>query len=391
MMPDDPLRRLFNSTWDTLLAKLGDTIRPIVIECVEKMLWCSSSVYGSKHYKCENPECTHSKYVHHSCKSRACSSCGTKATENWVAKQRHILPQCEWQHIVFTMPDVFWPFFAMNRPLLNEIFKLAADILQGWASQKGLEIGIFGALHTYGRQFNWNIHLHLSVTAGGLCKTTGAWKSIYFDVDTLRKCWKAAIIEFFRKRHGAITLPEEFDHPLDWYNFLDGQRHGYWHVYLARKNSEANQTVNYLGRYLKKLPLSASRLRHMAANEKLNIRYLDHRTKRYETMEIDAEALVLLLIEHIPDKHFKMIRYYGFLANCKRGELLPKVYAALDEPLKEQPKQPSFAVMLKAYVGVDPFECILCGGRMVYSSFRAGENIQTKIYERMLKVKFCAN
>ncbi len=127
----------------------------------------------------------------------------------------------------------------------------------------------------------------------------------------------------------------------------------------------------------------------MAANEKLNIQYLDHRTKGYKTMEIGAEALVLLLIEHTPDKHLKMNRYYGFLANCKRGELLPKVYAALDEPLRDQPKQPSFAVMLKAYVGVDPFEYILCGGRMVYSSFVAGERIKTKICERILKIKRC--
>ena len=130
----------------------------------------------------------------------------------------------------------------------------------------------------------------------------------------------------------------------------------------------------------------------MAANEKLKVRYLDHRTnKRYKTMEIDAESLVLLLIEHIPDKNFKMIRYYGFLANCKRRELLPKVYIALDQTVEELPKQPSYAVMLKGYVGVDPFECILCGGRMVYSSFRAGETITTKIKERMWKVKFCAN
>ncbi len=34
-------------------------------------------------------------------------------------------------------------------------------------------------------------------------------------------------------------------------------------------------------------------------------------------------------ISHIPSRHFKMVRYYGFLANRKRGELLPKVYTAL--------------------------------------------------------------
>lgn len=35
-------------------------------------------------------------------------------------------------------------------------------------------------------------------------------------------------------------------------------------------------------------------------------------------------------VSHIPSRHFKMVRYYGFLANRKRGMLLPKVYDALE-------------------------------------------------------------
>jgi len=34
---------------------------------------------------------------------------------------------------------------------------------------------------------------------------------------------------------------------------------------------------------------------------------------------------------HIPARHFRMVRYYGFLANRKRGRLLPKVYEALEK------------------------------------------------------------
>ncbi|MGL4893366.1 MAG: IS91 family transposase, partial [Shewanella sp.] len=366
-------------------AKHGDHIRPIVIESIEKMLWCSTSVYGSKLYTCENPQCTHAKYIQLSCKGRACSPCGTTATERWIAKQQHILPQCSWQHITFTLPEQFWPLFAANRQLLKSLSKLASKIVLGWAEKKGVEIGVFSALHTYGRQFNWNVHMHISVTAGGLCKKSGQWKPLYFKADVLRERWKEAVIAFFRKQHGRINLPQKFQHPLDWYNFLDGHSHRYWHVYLAKKSKHAKQTVNYLGRYLKKLPLSASRLRHMAANEKLNVRYLDHRTQSHKTLEIGAEALILLLIEHIPDKYFKMIRYYGFLANCKRKLLLPKVYAALGQKVAPAPKAPSFAARLKGYVGVDPFECILCGNRMIYSSFRHGSSIKKLVALRIQK------
>ena len=57
--------------------------------------------------------------------------------------------------------------------------------------------------------------------------------------------------------------------------------------------------------------------------------YLNRRNGRTESRVLSPEALKDRMIEHIPDKHFKMIRYFGFLSNRRRGEMLPKVYDAL--------------------------------------------------------------
>ncbi|WGM11822.1 transposase zinc-binding domain-containing protein [Arsenophonus nasoniae] len=101
-----------------------------------------------------------------SCKSKACSSCGFKATEQWLAQQVHILPDCDWQHITFTMPHLLWPFFNNNWPLLNALFRAATRAMLQLARKQGIEIGIFCALHTYGRQLNQHPHVHVSVTRG---------------------------------------------------------------------------------------------------------------------------------------------------------------------------------------------------------------------------------
>lgn len=92
--------------------------------------------------------------------------------------------------------------------------------------------------------------------------------------------------------------------------------------------------------------------------------YLNHRNGRTESLILSPEALIERMIEHIPDKHFKMIRYFGFLSNRRRGEMLPKVYDALGIAPKYAPEMPGYAAMLKGYVKVDPFECILCGHRL---------------------------
>lgn len=54
-------------------------------------------------------------------------------------------------------------------------------------------------------------------------------------------------------------------------------------------------------------------------------------------------------VSHIPARHFKMVRYYGFLANRKRGTLLPKVYDALEMTVREKPKRPGCAVLMKGF------------------------------------------
>ncbi|WGM14908.1 transposase zinc-binding domain-containing protein [Arsenophonus nasoniae] len=133
---------------------------------VEKMLACSTCAMGVRRYCCSSPECSHSRFFCQTCKSKACSACGLKGTEQWIAQQRHILPDCEWQHITLTMPHLLWPFFNNNWYLLNQLFRCATRAMLKHAKRQGLEIGIFCALHTYGRQLNQHPHIHLSVTRG---------------------------------------------------------------------------------------------------------------------------------------------------------------------------------------------------------------------------------
>ncbi|MBB1466571.1 hypothetical protein H5300_25570, partial [Vibrio sp. SG41-7] len=43
---------------------------------------------------------------------------------------------------------------------------------------------------------------------------------------------------------------------------------------------------------------------------------------------------------------------------------------------KDAPEMPGYAAMLKGYVKVDPFECILCGHRLTFLRFRAGAAVR---------------
>ena len=66
------------------------------------------------------------------------------------------------------MPAELWELFRYNRSLLGSLSGLAATIILKVAGKKGIRPGIFTALHTFGRDLKWNVHVHLSVTVGGL-------------------------------------------------------------------------------------------------------------------------------------------------------------------------------------------------------------------------------
>ena len=69
----------------------------------------------------------------------------------------------------------------------------------------------------------------------------------------------------------------------------------------------------------------------------------------------------------------------------RRGKALPKVYAALDMKVEAEPKIPCYASMLKGYVKVDPYECILCESRLVFRNFRVGNSVADLVTHAMIQ------
>ena len=115
--------------------------------------------------------------------------------------------------------------------------------------------------------------------------------------------------------------------------------------------------------------------------------YLNHRNGQTESLILSPEALIERILEHIPDKHFKIFRYFGFLSNRRRGEMLPRVYDALGIAPKDSLEILGYAAMMKGYVKVDPLECILCGHRLTFLHFRVGEALSELVHHTLVKAQ----
>ena len=373
-----PIKQLFQrgQAWWRFYQQHEVTLREAIVGNVIAMLSCGLSIRGYAFYTCSNSACTHTKKVPFSCKSRFCPTCGKKATDQWIATQQAVLPHTTWQHITFTMPSALWPLFKENYVLLGQLSALAAKPVLGVARQKGLLPGIFTALHTFGRDLKYNVHVHLSVTRGGISDDQSTWKALYFAKRLVMPQWRYGAITLLRQAYqqGQLTLPPALlarcPTPAEFNAWLDQHYRKGWIVHFAKPTKNSHHTVNYLGRYLKRPPLAQSRLRHYDGQTVI-FTYLNHTTGHHQTRTEQSAAFIARLVQHIPDKGFRMIRYYGFLAHRVRSTLLPKVYALLDQPTP-QPPTIRWPTLLQHSFGLDPLQCILCQAPLRLSALVKG-------------------
>ena len=107
-------------TWDDYKIRYKDSLRQVEIENVERMRLCQTPKNGYKVYQC--PECGTKKYVPFTCKSRLCTSYGTKAANEWAEKINHNLLKVPHRHVVFTIPETLWEIF-MNPEYQKILFQ----------------------------------------------------------------------------------------------------------------------------------------------------------------------------------------------------------------------------------------------------------------------------
>lgn len=366
------LKHIFldNGNWWKFFLKYRRIIRIAIVINVLKMLACRTPALGFRLFRCTF--CSFQRACYFTCKSRFCASCGKKATDTWMQNAFNRLPRTRWQHITFTMPDVLWDIFWHNRHLINQVAPIAANIIKTQAKKQRFIPGIYLAIHTFGRDLKRNLHIHLSTTAAGLSFDHKRWISnAYFEHQKLKDSWKYGIITLLRKQYKdakrPLILPTKLKHLRNytafnsWLNFLYQKK---WVVHLNKQSDDHKNNTQYLGKYLKRPPIGETRIKAYDGKE-VTFQYLDHYTKETQAMTLPALEFIGRVVTHIPDEHFRAIRYYGFLSNRLSGKLMPIVYMLLSQLPPEKTIYIPWLQMLREHFRYNPLICPHCTAMMV--------------------------
>ena len=332
--------------------------RPVVMENIEKMVNCGDPSYGGAMYGC--PCCGALKFVPFRCHSKFCPTCGNKYCIDRSTKMSFKLIRCTHRHLVFTIDDELRPFFLKDRSLLDCLFQAVRSVLlemfHKLNKSKNFVPGFICVLHSFGRPLEWNPHIHCLLTEGGF-SDDGIWKIVkYFDYNYLRKAFQTALLNLMESRIGdSFKAIKSLIYKKD--------RNGFY-VYAKPNLCNPDTVVKYIGRYLGRPVIAASRI-DSYDGENVTFHYNKHEDNSLVRKTLPVLDFIKLLIQHIPEKHFKMTRYYGLYARHRETDSsLHKAVARSKHRILLDFNTWRQLILLS--FGYDPLQCPKCNHQMEF-------------------------
>jgi hypothetical protein len=271
----------------------------------------------------------------------------------WQREQWAALPDIPYVGIVLTMPDVLWPIFKRNRHLLYDLPALGAAVIQRWVKARyGVRVLIMVVQHTFGRRLNFNPHLHILVSAGGLQESEGCWITpLRFEKDALMHMWRYALTTYLREALRTNVLTSDWA-PDEFKRILTTQYERWWNIKLTGQMSKQH-FLGYAGRYIRHPPIAQHRF-VKATDREVQFWRKDLKLNRQVLTRHATEEFVAMLAEHVPDRYRHGMRYFGVLAPCSKARICAALFVLLGQQRRPRPRRLSWASSLRKHFRVDP-------------------------------------
>ncbi len=333
---------------------------------------CRTSVLGGHSLSCNS--CDFNKNAYNSCRNRHCPKCGFTARTRWIEKRTEELFDCQYFHVVFTLPSELRALVLQNQKICYDLlFKAASATLKEVAANPknlGAEIGCIGVLHTWAQNLLDHPHIHFIVPGGGLSRDKSKWiaskKDFFVPVRILSKVFRAKFLDSLENAFDENKLKfNELIAPLSAYNifkpFVKSCAQKEFIVYCKKPFAGPKQVINYLGQYTHRIAISNYRLvKVQDGNVYFRVRDKDSPGKK-KVMCLAVQEFMRRFLLHVLPKSFVRIRHFGLL-----GSRLKKVKVAIVRSLQglatemQKKLEENWKSLLKKVCAIDADKCPQC-------------------------------
>lgn len=299
---------IFKTHWSSFVTRMGHRLRPIEVKEVEKMLSCKEEDRGCFVYYC--PGCNEFHFCYFGCNSRLCSCCGKRYADNWAEQLANNAFDVPHKHFTMTLPDLLWEPIRNDRSSLKVLMDSAIQTIKEFYEKifgKKIIPGCIVVLHPFGRDLNFKPHVHVIATKGGFDRQGKFHEWVQFiPYKILHKKWMA-IVSKNLKAHFQNTQDFTELFRLIW--VLYGEK-GFVVDVCKRTLKNKKNLARYVARYVRHPAIANSRIVSYDDKE-VHFFYISHRTKKRIDVHMPIDFFILAIIQHVPEKQFKMIRHYG--------------------------------------------------------------------------------
>ena len=363
---------IIEENWEEFKKKYPSYEKPQYNETIKKVIDCGSMLGGYIEYRCSKCGLGERK-VAFSCKSMFCLSCSKVYADELVSQVSKMLHDgMRYRHVVLTIPEQLRGIFYKNRfegKLLEALIRIGYKCLEETLSEqlrKKVKIGTIIVLQTYGRSGQYNRHLHVIMSSGGINIEEQKWIELnYVSFELLHKKWQYFLLKMIRenaKENGVEELINEL-----YKNYPKGF---VANVSKGEAPKKAKGLAKYLAKYVASPPISVRRIVEYTG-EKVTYWYNDHETKAVKVETVDVMTFMGRMVQHILPKGFKRVRYYGLQATKtfkKWRETIENGIQILKNVVKdvyEVVKEKTYRERYKEGSGKDPLKCPHCAGEMI--------------------------
>jgi Putative transposase/Transposase zinc-binding domain len=275
---------------------------------------CRTEKYGLLEEAC--PSCGLVETKRGACRNRACPKCNNSRTEEWIETAKKRLPNVPYFHLVFTVPSELHFIARKNQSIFyDKLMKAVGETLTAFgASPQWVQgqIGFMSVLHTWDSKLNYFPHVHV-LMLGGFRDPAGKFVPIQretvFPTHCLSKRFKTVLLKSLRDELGE-NIPSKF-----WKLA--------WVVYNKKTFPGTQDVIAYLGRYIKRIGIGASRIEKVDKHGvRFRYRHLMAQGKsEFRPMTLSGEEFMRRYLQHILPKGFVRLRYFGLLHTRYAPEL----------------------------------------------------------------------
>jgi hypothetical protein len=335
---------------------------------------CRTAALGGHTEQCD--QCGHQRVWYNSCRDRHCPKCQSLARAAWIEDRQTELLDCQYFHVVFTLPEEIAAIAYQNKEAVYGIlFRAAAETLSTIAADPkhlGAQIGFFAVLHTWGQNLLHHPHLHCVVSGGGISPDGNRWIScrpgFFLPVRVLSRLFRRLFLKFLEKAFNSgklrffSSLQTLHDRQV-FLHHLAPVRKQEWVVYAKRPFAGPQQVLDYVGRYTHRVAISNHRLLDIEDGQ-VQFRWKDYRDNHQQkTMSLSADEFIRRFLLHVLPEGFQRIRYYGFLGNRYRQKKLAQCRQLLemdDHTLGAQEPLLDYRDRYEQLTGSSLRECPVC-------------------------------